>query len=778
MRRTWPVDRGEVDLDRQEVRRGDAVVALTPQEVALFEALVAAQGRTVDRDTLLVRVWGFPKAVRTRAVDHAMSRLRAKVEDDPTAPRCLVGVRGVGYRYEPPAEDDVLVGRRADRAALEAACATASRVTLVGPAGVGKTALASAWAADVGALVVPLEPVEGEGVVDAVAHAARVPAGLGPDASARVGRALAARGVAAVVLDAAEHVEDAVRTLLDTWADAAPTLRVVVTSHGPLDVAGERVVTLQPLPPQDGATLLARALADVGVASVPPTAVLASWSAHLDGLPLALTLLAGRARVVGVDDLGELARHPDALRSDGKDASAEAAATRTWASLPPALRGVLSAACLFGAPPAPSVLARLVDAPAATVQAHLDALAQRAIWRSPHGALAAVRAVARRAAGDTLVHAQARHVATHPATVDDRIAAARRVSEADPDLAWTLLALATRTMLREGPLRPSLADALVAWAAADPSRGPRSAEAHLLRGAVRTLTGDVAGAEADLSTACGSPDVRAEALARRGWLAALQGDVAAAEGHLAAALDGARATGRLEVEAMTCVRWGSVRHFAGDPAGALGHLQAAVGLYEALDEPVEARRARSSAGLMWLELGDPARAEADLVAALDGDRAAGILGAVPQHLLNLGGVALDAGDVATALDRLRQAERLAREVGDVAVEGQATLSRGLAELLDGQPAAALATLAAARARLAQADRPVLVALAWAWTAVACWRRDAPAAARDALARSREVPVPGVVRDAVDVVATAIDAGMTAVPADAPSLVRIAARVVG
>lgn len=775
MRRRWPVWGGVVDLDRREVLRQDGAVSLTPQEVALCAVLFEAGGRPVHRDALLVSVWGFPKAVHTRAVDHAVARLRVKLEADPADPRVILGVRGVGYRYDAP-QDEVegLVGRRADAQALRHAVQAHRRVTLVGPAGVGKTALATWWAQETGAPVVALEPLSGDGVQAGIARALGLPHPPERAGGEVVGRALVARGLRWLVLDAAEHVLDEVAALATAWQDLAPELGLLITCHGPLGLRDEAVVSLDRLDPGQGAELLRRRLSRPGVHELPTQGHLAELADRLDGLPLALELLAARAHVTGLQALGELTSAPAALRSEGKDASLLAAVERTWRWLDEPLQQTLSALCLFPSPPAPSVLGALLGCDPAEVQQRLDALAVRALHRAPRGPAAVVRQVAVREASRALSLAQARLLLDSPVDQEAWLVAADRVRPLHPERALDLLLGAVRDTLSAGPLRPRRADDAVDLAL---DLGCRVGEALVLRGAVRTLSGDLHGAMQDLDLATTYPEVRGEALARRAWVAAITGELSTADTLLAEALDHARGTRDAPLEAMVRVRWGSARHFAGDPAGALRHLQHAVGLYEALGDVVQAGRATSSVGLMWLELGDPAAARAALHSALEVDRTHGAGVAVPQHLLNLGGAALDAGDLDEARTWLAQAEEAARAVGDLPLAAQARMSQGLADLLAGAPALALRHLAHARALLEGLDSPVLVALAWAWTALAAARAGDGSEARRAW---REVPsqreaLPGVVQEAVAVCEAVVhDREWEERPA-APSLLRTAWR---
>jgi|SRR4051794_26367655 DNA-binding response OmpR family regulator len=93
---------GDVELDfaRGEVRRGAAVVEMTPLEFKLLAAFVKNRGRVLSRDRLLDLVWGAETFVTQRVVDNYIVTLRKKLESEPAVPRFLVNVRGQGYRFD------------------------------------------------------------------------------------------------------------------------------------------------------------------------------------------------------------------------------------------------------------------------------------------------------------------------------------------------------------------------------------------------------------------------------------------------------------------------------------------------------------------------------------------------------------------------------------------------------------------------------------------------------------------------------------------------------
>ena len=92
------IGRLEVDWQRREAWQDGASVELTDLELRLLRYLVEQKGQVVSREDLLARVWHQDPSTRTRTVDVFMARLRRYIEEDTSAPRYLLNVRGVGYR--------------------------------------------------------------------------------------------------------------------------------------------------------------------------------------------------------------------------------------------------------------------------------------------------------------------------------------------------------------------------------------------------------------------------------------------------------------------------------------------------------------------------------------------------------------------------------------------------------------------------------------------------------------------------------------------------------
>ena len=90
-----------LDVDRHVVSVGGAPVPMPLKEFELLELLLRNAGRVLTRGQLIDRVWGSDYVGDTKTLDVHVKRLRAKVEPDPSAPKHIVTVRGLGYKFEP-----------------------------------------------------------------------------------------------------------------------------------------------------------------------------------------------------------------------------------------------------------------------------------------------------------------------------------------------------------------------------------------------------------------------------------------------------------------------------------------------------------------------------------------------------------------------------------------------------------------------------------------------------------------------------------------------------
>jgi DNA-binding response OmpR family regulator len=99
-----PLKFGEltIDLARREVWLGEEQVSLTALQFDLLATLASRPGLVFSRGQLLERVWGENYFGSDHVVDVHVANLRKKVEDDPSSPRYVQTVRGVGYRFRRP----------------------------------------------------------------------------------------------------------------------------------------------------------------------------------------------------------------------------------------------------------------------------------------------------------------------------------------------------------------------------------------------------------------------------------------------------------------------------------------------------------------------------------------------------------------------------------------------------------------------------------------------------------------------------------------------------
>lgn len=90
-----------VSLDplQREARKDGCLLDLTPREFELLQVLLAHKGQVLTRDQLLEKVWGYDFEGESKVVNVTIARLREKLESDPSQPRHLLTVRGVGYRF-------------------------------------------------------------------------------------------------------------------------------------------------------------------------------------------------------------------------------------------------------------------------------------------------------------------------------------------------------------------------------------------------------------------------------------------------------------------------------------------------------------------------------------------------------------------------------------------------------------------------------------------------------------------------------------------------------
>lgn len=97
-----------IDTNKRQVYKRDERIRLTGMEFSLLELLVSRSGEAFSRSEILQEVWGYTpeRHVDTRVVDVHISRLRAKLEDDPSNPELILTARGTGYLFQRIIQDD------------------------------------------------------------------------------------------------------------------------------------------------------------------------------------------------------------------------------------------------------------------------------------------------------------------------------------------------------------------------------------------------------------------------------------------------------------------------------------------------------------------------------------------------------------------------------------------------------------------------------------------------------------------------------------------------
>lgn len=378
-----PVEQAEIVIAGSGTdRSGVRLVCAEPlgdREAALLFYLLANPSRTVTRDELLERVWGWSSSTLTRTLDQAVRRLRSKVEPDPSHPVRVLTVHGSGYRFEPPTparvatreaapelsrragapppETDRFFGRERELAEIQQRLAAGERVlTLLGPAGAGKTRLLGRAARNAGELAFFAAIADARSrdeVVAAVARGLGIPLSSSRDGAMDLGHALAGRGRLVLFLDNAEQAIAPVGELVGQWLTAAPEASFVVTSRERLRVAGERVLDVEPLPAPDARALfLDRAKSAGGIVAEEDAGTVDRIVGVLDGLPLAIELAASRARTFAPEELLERLSDRLGVGRPRRDVSARQATLRgaldwQWGLLEPEEQEAVADASVF-----------------------------------------------------------------------------------------------------------------------------------------------------------------------------------------------------------------------------------------------------------------------------------------------------------------------------------------------------------------------------------------------------------------------------------------------
>ena len=340
--------RFELSLAERSLRSDGVPVPLGGRAFDLLLALIERAGQLVGKDELLDAVWGRT-IVEEGNLHVQVSSLRKLL-----GAAAIETIPGRGYRFMPPQplqlarpsviasiaaavppkpSGPALIGRDADLAGVQALIDAHRLVTITGPGGIGKTSLARAALAahahpdaDLadrhpdGVLIVELAMLtDGALIPGAIAAAAQMPlaAALDPLAALCAGL-LPLRAL--LLLDNAEHLVERVAAVAEALLQAAPSLKLVVTSQAPLKLAGEQVFRLGGLALPSEVDDVNQALHRGALALLNERVVAAdrhfalsaanlapavSICRQLDGIALAIELAAARVPLLGLQGVAE-----------------------------------------------------------------------------------------------------------------------------------------------------------------------------------------------------------------------------------------------------------------------------------------------------------------------------------------------------------------------------------------------------------------------------------------------------------------------------------------
>ncbi|MEN0068588.1 MAG: winged helix-turn-helix domain-containing protein [Myxococcota bacterium] len=380
-----------VDFDNAIAHRPDGPVSLTSLECTFLRFLTAHSDRVVPESEILVKVWGYARTTRTRAITNAVYRLRRKIEEDPSKAQTLLRIRGSGFQVvetkrEPtpppnrllptslrkfPRPRSPLVGRKSELAAIRRGLGQSRLVTLLGPAGVGKTRtateLGASGASDFpgGIFWVDLTFAQSGEVLDTIGRSLDI--ALGGAVEEQLTKGLSKLGNALVILDNCETQLDETANIVSICLDSCPELRFIATSREPLALMGEFRFSLAPLSlptsrDLEGANqsdaialLVSRIRARRGEFELAATNVesVIDLVSELDGLPLAIELAAARADEGDVAHLlAQIRESLTFLRTDERDRperhrTLEAALLVSWNQLGTGVREQLAGLAVF-----------------------------------------------------------------------------------------------------------------------------------------------------------------------------------------------------------------------------------------------------------------------------------------------------------------------------------------------------------------------------------------------------------------------------------------------
>ena len=511
-----------------------------------------------------------------------------------------------------------LVGRESEIAEIARLLADRRLVVIVGPGGIGKTAVAvetgrrlnsSDQFAPGGVWLARLESaVTADDVIDTLIAALDVPGGEG----ALLERLRSTGGL--VILDNCEQVIDVVADLAVRLLDAASGLRILCTSQVPVGVDGELVIELAPLELVDAVELFSRrSTATRGHDPVSTDDdVVGELCRSLDGLPLAIELAAARTRTMSIEDIIRRLDDRFAVLSDPTSRKPERRralkSTIRWSYellFPDDQRGLWGLATFAGGASLPAVesVVEALDVPAATVIDVVGRLASRSLVIADddratgsvrYRLLDSIRAYALEAMADARMSERA--LAAHAAWFAQEAGTSTEGVRSERQAEHLARARAERANI----------DAALAWSA---TNDPLLALAIVNGfGWAWVVLGDSRGAQRAVMALDAAGDAapaadRANAMLVAGWIEASTGRLEPARIHIGAATELAEAIDDAELQARCAYYLAYVVSHDGDFRRALELTNRSNALYAGFDRPWDqaanwlfAARAAISAG--------------------------------------------------------------------------------------------------------------------------------------------------------------------------------------
>ncbi|MFT3835100.1 MAG: BTAD domain-containing putative transcriptional regulator [Micropruina sp.] len=572
-----------------------------------------------------------------------------------------------------------LVGRDRELASADEAMEQSSLVTLIGPAGVGKTRLATEIAARStvpgGAWLIRLESLDDSSdLLQAIAHTLRVPSD--PDAV----RDRLTGADTLLVLDNCEHLIAQAAATVDRLLGEVPRLSLLATSQVPLGLDAEQVLVLPTLAPAESRRLFeqrARRHRRGFTVEARHEQLLADVCARLDHLPLAIELAAARVRSLPVDEIARrldnrfaLLRDPGSHQPPRRRALEAAIAWSYELLFPDERRGLWALSCFAGGATLSALEAVLaaLEVPDTAVLDTITRLVDRSLVVLDDGSEAAPRY---RLLDSVRLFAAGR-LAESGAETSARLAHARWYADRAAWCAGHIVTPSQPDCLAYARAERADIDAALAWS----RRNDPSIAAAIGLGMAWTwvVLGDGAAGAARVrdAVATAAPADRARGLLAAVWLEASAGDLTVAERDLllAAALAEALSDDLLAAD----VRW--YRAFVaiqrGDADAARSESGAALRVYRQSGSDWSIAAGLLLAAYGALMAGDVASADRDAGAAVALIGATGDAWGLIHGNAILGGVAQGQGRLGEAATAFEAAAEAARRLG---FAGQAALHR-------------------------------------------------------------------------------------------------------